>query len=170
MQKEFALLTPFNYRRISESKFEFTTLAGVVYLVTFFDASSYFWQYPEFSYKVKTFQFEVMHNPHPILPLDSRVGETISYFILQFFKQETEGVLFFVHEKSDGKDKGRFRKFESWFKRNDDERLTKRDAEINLGKSSILISILLRKDHPQFEEIISGFDELVLENSEKPDE
>lgn len=164
----FDLSSPFDFRRINETTIEFKTLSDVEYKVSFFNASGYFWQFPEFSHKVKTFQFDVLHNPHPVLPPDPRVGEMISFLILQFFEQETDGVVFFVHEKSDGKDKGRYRKFESWFRRGRNEFLVKRDAEIQVGRTAILISILLRKDNGQFEQIVAGFDQLVMENSENP--
>ncbi|MFN8398120.1 MAG: DUF6169 family protein [Bacteroidia bacterium] len=170
MKKEYASLILYNYRRISEFRIEFTTQSDVLYLVTFLDASDYFGMHPEFSHKVKSFQFEVKRNPHAVLPPDPRVGATISYLILQFFEQNEEGVLFFVHEKSDGKDKSRFRKFESWLRRSGNKTLVKHDAEISVGRTSILLSILLSKDHPQIEEIVGGFDQLVLESSEKPDD
>lgn len=82
---------------------------------------------------------------------------------------ESENILFFIHENSNGKQHGRKRMFDAWYRKASTDMLLKQDAEINIGRFSILASILLRKDHPHLEAVLSGFEALVMEAGEKPD-
>jgi Family of unknown function (DUF6169) len=164
------LSTPFNYRRVDESSFEFITENGITYRASFTDASGHFSHAPQFASQVKGFQFLVTHNPLSHLPADERVGSTISFIILQFFEQSPEGILFFIHESADGKQHGRKRKFDAWYSRSASASLIKLDASIPIGRYSILASLLFRRAHLQREEILAGFDRLILEATEKPED
>jgi hypothetical protein len=165
-----SLSTPFNYKRTSKSAFEFTTENGVRYRVSFSDGTEYFTRHPEFSNKVRTFQFLVLENPNVQLPQDDRVGVTICYIILQFFEQDPGGILFFIHDGSDGKQMGRRRKFDAWFRKFSSDRVLKKNDEIVVGRVKIFVSILLRTDHPMRDKITQAFDQLVLDATTKPDD
>jgi hypothetical protein len=164
------LSTPFNFKRVSERAFEFTTENAVKYRASFSDGASYFSNYPEFRNKVRTFQFLVLENPHSKVPVDARVGVTISYIVTQFFEQNPDEVLFFIHDASDGKGNGRLRKFNDWFRRVGVTNLLKKDDEIIVGRFTVLVSIVLRKNHPHSLQITEAFDQLIVDASEKPED
>jgi Family of unknown function (DUF6169) len=164
------LETPFECKQIDESSFEFTTDHGVVYRASFPDAAGYFKSYPSFANQVRAFQFVVVFNPLPILPIDGRVGGTVSFLVLEFFEKQPEGILFFIHEGADGKQNGRRRKFDTWFKQRADVILIKRDATIPVGRFPILASLLLRNSHPKLIEVLESFDRLSLDAATKPED
>lgn len=89
--------------------------------------------------------------------------------IQQHFEQNPEAVLFFIHDSSDGREHGRRRKFDTWYRKLSTGQLLKKDAEIPIGRFAILASILVRHDHPQLKQIIAGFDDLVMDAGVKPE-
>lgn len=159
----------YDLRNVGESEIEFTTEFNVVYRASFGDGSGYFPRYPEFAHLVRSFAFIVITATGDSIPRDLRVGVTISLILQEHFDENPEDVLFFIHENSDGKQHGRKRMFDAWYRKASTDMLLKQDAEINIGRFSILASILLRRDHPHLEAVLSGFEALVMEAGEKPD-
>jgi Family of unknown function (DUF6169) len=165
-----SLLTPYNYRRVGQDEVYFSTDFQVEYRVYFTNGSTYFAAFPEISHLVKAFGFEVNDSHVHEVPHDPRVGATITFIVLQFFEQNPEGVLFFIHDGADGKEKGRKRKFDAWFKKIGATKLYKKDAALPFGRISILVSILVRNSHPLLGKISDGLDQLVISVTTKPEE
>jgi hypothetical protein len=164
------LATPYNWIRDIDGSCLFLTDFNLRYRVYFIEINDYFRDFPEFSALVQTFGFEILENPASTVPHDPRVGVTISFIILQFFEQNPEGVLFFILDGFDGKEKGRKRKFEEWYRRVGTDKLLKKDAEMSVGRFTIYSSILLRANHPLLDKIILGYDQLVVSTMTKPEE
>ncbi|MBL0018361.1 MAG: hypothetical protein IPP17_18455 [Bacteroidetes bacterium] len=61
------------------------------------------------------------------------------------------------------------KKFNIWYRKLSTGQLLKKDAEIPIGRFAILASILVRHDHPLLEQIIAGFDSLVMDATAKPE-
>ena len=116
------------------------------------------------------FYFDILENPTIQIPIDRRVGVTISFIVLQYFEQYPWGVILFTHDWSDGKEQGRKKLFDSWFHSMGANKLYKKDSEITLGRYSILASILLSNTHSLLPQIIDGFDQLVMGASNKPED
>lgn len=164
-----SLSIPYNFKRVSELDYEFLTENKIRYRASFTDASGYFPKNPEFSHQVRGFGFQIPDVHATQIPPDPRVGATISYLALQYFEQNPEGILFFIHDSSDGKEHGRKKKFDIWYRKLSTGQLLKKDAEIPIGRFAILASILVRHDHPLLEQIIAGFDSLVMDATAKPE-
>ena len=84
---------------------------------------------------------------------DPKVRLTLISLIKSLFEDDKQSVLFYICLNNDGKAKYRNRKFNQWFRSNDDGYI----------KHQIIIddfhcSILLRADHPNLHEIIDAFE------------
>ena len=75
-----------------------------------------------------------------------------------------------MHESADGKERGRRKKFDAWFRKVAHANLVKHDGEIPLGRVMILVSILVAKKHPFHDAIIKAFEQVVMEATTKPEE
>jgi hypothetical protein len=164
------LLTPYNYHRAADGAQVFTTEFGLTYRVFFLEAAGFFRNTPEIAPLVQTFGFEILENPRSEIPHDARVGSTIVSITIQYYEQNPNGVLFFIHDGSDGKQLGRKKKFDVWYRQAGEQFVVKRDAAITIGRITILCSILLRTSHPQLDQIFQGFDQLALEATNKPED
>ncbi len=163
------LSNAYSLRDAGDFDVEFTTENGVLYRASFGDASGYFVRHPEFAFLVQGFGFQIIEGIRGQIPHDPRVGATVSMIIQEHFEQHPEAVLFFIHDSSDGREHGRRKKFDTWYRKLSTGQLLKKDAEIPIGRFSILASILVRHDHPRLEQIITGFDDLVMDATAKPE-
>lgn len=167
--KVSSLSSAYSLREVGDFDVEFTSEFGVLYRASFGDASGYFVRHPEFASLVQGFGFQIIGGASVQVPHDARVGVTVSLIVQNHFEQHPEAVLFFIHDSSDGKEHGRRKKFDTWYRKLSSGQLLKKDAEIPIGRFAILASILVRNDHPQLDQIVAGFDELVVEAGVKPE-
>lgn len=170
MQMESNLSIPYNFKPVGPSKFEFVTDFRVTYSVTFAKGDQYFPNHVRVGELLQTVYFQVQNNLEDKIPIDPRVGATISFIVLQYFERNPQGALFFIHDGSDGKERGRKQKFEAWFRKVGAEHLREENTEITLGRISILTSILFPKNHPLADEIVEAFEGMGNAAAIKPDQ
>lgn len=118
----------------------------------------------------KGFSFQIVSTQPRQIPLDPRIGDTIAAIILRFLDQNPNAALFFIHDAADGRARGRKRTFDSWLKRLRLHEFLKKDDEIIVGRFTVLVSIVLRKNHPHSLQITEAFDQLIVDASEKPED
>jgi Family of unknown function (DUF6169) len=162
------LSIPYNYKRVGSTKVEFKTDFGLEYSVTFGEGKGYFPHHPHLAEYLRTVYFQIQGSQESKIPVDSRVGATITFLILQYFEQNPDGALFFIHDGSDGKELGRKKKFDVWFRKVAPDRFRKENSVIEVGRAKIYISILFRQGHPLEAELISAFEAVGATASEKP--
>ncbi len=153
---------------VDDAEFAFTTSIGIRYRATFGDGSGYFSPEWGFSQDVVVFSFQIEERKQTT-PLDPEVKPAIVSIVRQRCQRLPRSIIFFIYDSSDGKGRGRQRKFDSWYNEFGRDAFRKFDAEIPIGRISILASILIRLDHPALEEIERNFNQIVLDSAGKPD-
>lgn len=154
---------------VDDADFAFTTSIGIRYRATFGDGSGYFSPDWGFSRDVVVFSFQIEDRIQRI-PIDPEVKPAIVSIVKQRCQRLPLSIIFFIYDSSDGKGRGRQRKFDSWYNEFGRDAFRKFDAEIPIGRISILASILIRLDHPALEEIAQNFNQIVLDSAAKPDD
>jgi len=98
----------------SGNSFEFFTAYGAAYAVSFVMAGEYFGKHPvaDSIYRIDVEQ----NDPGPYNNLDIQVGITIAEIVLFFFERNKNGIIFYLCDPADGKDRARERKFEYWYR------------------------------------------------------
>lgn len=108
--------TPYSYSKLKNSLAnQFTTKNHITYKVKFIedDTLSYLTNSTEFK---QVYQIVIDKTTDAKAPFDSRVFLTIETIIVDFYK-DTQKILAFVCDSSDGKQMARFKKFNRWHER-----------------------------------------------------
>ncbi|MBK9934778.1 MAG: hypothetical protein IPP61_02450 [Cytophagaceae bacterium] len=99
-------------------------------------------------------------------PSDSKIPETISLLIRDFFKKNSNKAILYICDSSDSKQSARKRKFDNWVQLFKGNEFFKVDAEIiDNAKNKIYSSLIIKADNPHFNAIIKYFGSLSSENS-----
>ncbi len=154
---------------VDDVAYAFTTSNGIQYRATFGDGAGYFSPNWSFSRDVVVFSFQI-ENLVQRIPVDPEVKPAIVSIVKQRCQRLPRSIIFFMYDSSDGKGRGRQRKFDTWYNEFGRDAFRKFDAEIPIGRISILASILIRLDHPALEEIEQNFNQIVLDSAGKPDD
>ncbi|NJN33353.1 MAG: hypothetical protein HC817_02955 [Saprospiraceae bacterium] len=153
-----SILQPYKFKQL-DNKYSFITDNSIVYSVDFTDGSIYFYNLPpnipvfELNIKVRN---AVESNGQPY---DKRMEVTIAAILSTFFKDNMNSLIY-VCDNLDNRQKGRFRKFESWFKRSDNTQLEKYDVNFTTQDMQILASLIIHIENPHKDLLVNLFFDL----------
>ena len=139
-----------------ENGYQFTTITGVDYFLTFFF-------YPTVSDFLSTnvYMFNIERSMFVNVGQDDvKVRNTVLY-VLDLFFQEHEDALITICDVMDGKQFARKRLFDSWFQKFNNNRLTKLESECRIDDVSTFVSLLFSQGHYNQENLRKAFQELV---------
>ena len=141
-----------------EGRYHFTTESGIEYFAYFLDLTNYG---PDFY----TFNFE-----RQVIPVGAEkaatgrdVLDTICQILSDFFKKKTNAMLF-VCDSTDGRAEGRRRLFSRKFNSVNDGSFEKVDRDGRTDYYSVYSSLIYRKDNPNKEELLKGFDKICADS------
>lgn len=146
----------------NEYGYQFTTIAGVDYFLTFIS-------YPTvsnfLSTKIYMFNIDRVYNKNSVdLGQDDvKVKNTILY-VLDVFFREHKDALITICDVVDGKQFARKRLFDSWFQRNNHNRLRKLDADCMIDNIPTFVSLLFSVEHYDQGSLEQEFQQLVAIN------
>lgn len=142
-----------------ENGYQFTTMAGVDYFLTFFS-------YPTVSDFLSTniYMFNIERATFPYAPNggqdDVKVRNTV-LFVLELFFQEHEDALITICDVVDGKQFARKRLFDLWFRKFNNDRLIKLESECQIDDVPTFVSLLFSAKHYDQEGLRKSFQELI---------
>lgn len=151
-------LHPYKYSLTEEGRYHFTTESGIEYFAYFLDLTNYG---PDFY----TFNFERQVIPEGAEKTASGrdVLDTICQILSDFFKKKTNAMLF-VCDSTDGRAEGRRRLFSRKFNSVNDGSFEKVDRDGKTDYYSVYSSLIYRKDNPNKEELLKGFDQICADS------
>ncbi|MGN7887569.1 DUF6169 family protein [Dyadobacter sp. 22481] len=147
------------------SYFLFTTVQDIVVKVNLFQDPRFFPDNPEIE---EAFNFFIETNKHS-MGLDARLRNTVIAILANFLKENNPIIIYYC-DPLDGRGHLRYAKFNRWFYMVDDPSVEKHDREFIVNdlkidesgnvfrtKLTVYASILLRKNHPDYDSAISLF-------------
>lgn len=150
------MLSPYLLNEKGEFDFEFTTSNGILYRTVFIEYGYLFYDYAEIQDKIFTFNIEVIDDENATSSIDERVGMTIAYIFSTFF----ENAVIYICDNLDERQWARKRKFDYWYWKYSNDTLIKEDGYAIIEGVEIISSIILRKDNPNFNNILFAFAEI----------
>ena len=152
------LRAPYSVKQVDDSIFVFTTKQGITYSTGFVPDSSFF--------ENGVFQFFLINTSSRTSRVDRDVFETVRVIIEEFFAQK-EPVMLYICDTTDKRQASRDRLFRIWFHAyilND--AYTMYSEQMTLDNVRYFSSIILRKDHPLHNQVISSFHDYIAEHSQ----
>jgi hypothetical protein len=164
------MLQPYNFKKndSDSNEYAFITSSGMIYSVAFVKADFYFPNND--SFKNDTFELIIeldQTQKKTWASRDFNIPSTIASIFKDFFQQH-EKVVVFSCDTTDGKQAARNRKFDDWFKQFNDDSLLKLNETIFdvENQSQYFMSMILSKENPNKDEIMTAFKELTNTLSE----
>jgi len=145
--------SPYWVIKLDELTFRFTTENGVVYRVGFYK-DTYF-------LRDKAYHFFIANENNPTPPKDSKVYNVITCVLEEFFRQDAS-VMLYICDPRDHREATRDSLYKRWFSHyaHRDE-LTLCAEELNFEGYIVYTGMLLRNDHPEYNEIVETYNEFV---------
>jgi len=107
---------------------------------------------------VYAFNLEQVNNfPRPV---DPRIAATVADLVLAFFENVENGIIY-ICDTADGRELARDYLFDRWFRKYNDGRAEKYSAQQQTPDYLVKASLIILKDNPDKEQIISDFYALV---------
>ena len=156
-----SLLPPYEYYLCDELKYQFVTVNHETYIAYFLDAKFYNEAFKD----VYLFNFDIYGNKPKY---DERISITVCSIIRDFFKQH-QNALIFICDSSDGREMGRSKLFHQWYKSFKNLPIHKIDRYCTVEGYNLYSSLLIHKENPRYEAIISGFGQW-MDNGGMPEE
>ncbi len=145
--------SPYWVVQLDDMLFRFRTENDVTYRIGFYKDS--------YLAREGVYHFFISNTNDTFAPHDPKVFSVISLVLEEFFSQE-EPVMLYICDPRDHRESIRSRLYERWFnsysKRDD---LTLHTANIDFDGYIVYTGMILRKDHPLYNEVIASFDEFV---------
>ncbi len=158
---------PYNFRfeRELHHSYYFTTVNEVKYEVRFKD---FFYLFHDANvYAKSTYEFSIILLANHDAPIDKDIAPTIALIFDDFFLRQTETVVVYVCDSSDGRQMARHRKFSGWFSYFDRGSYIKVDFVLAENEERIPVSLLLHRKNPykgliieEFERITDGYGQI----------
>ena len=153
------LRAPYRVRQVDDSVFAFTTKHGISYTASFVADVSFFDE--------GVYQFFLTKTSSRKVRKDDDISETVKVIIEEFFAQE-EAVMLYICDTADGRQSARDRLFRAWFYSYvESEAYTMCTEFMTIDNVRYLSSILLRKDHPVYIQVLSAFHDFTIEHSQE---
>ena len=169
LKKQVSDLQPYPTLKISERAYTFVTNIGCKYHCYFYDFSAAFSEYPELAPKVFGFNLDLTSKPEGVtrIPPDPGIAITVTT-ILKTFLSENEQTVIYICDYSDHREKARFYKFTTWFKRFNDGSVVHLKGMVRAGETAILNAMLINRDNPLLNDFIEAY-EILTGFYTKPD-
>ncbi len=147
--------SPYWVVQLDDMLFRFRTENDVTYRIGFYEDS--------YLAKEGIYHFFISNANNDFAPRDNKVFTVISLVLEEFFNQE-ESVMLYICDPRDHRENIRSRLYERWYNNypKKDE-LTLHTADIDFNGFIVYTGMLLRKDHPLYNEVIASFDDFVKE-------
>ena len=152
------LRAPYKVEQADANIFLFETKQGIIYNVGFVPDTSFMGE--------GLYQFFLINTSSAAPREDKNVFETVRVIIEEFFSQK-EPVMLYICDTADKRQAYRDRLFRIWFNTyilND--AYTMYNEQMWLDNVQYFSSIILRKDHPLHNKVISSFHDYIMEHTE----
>ena len=153
------LRSPYKVEQFDDNIFAFETKHGIIYNVGFV---------PDTSFMGKgLYQFFLLNTSAKTVRGDKNVFETVRVIIEEFFAQE-EPVMLYICDTTDKRQASRDRLFRIWFHAYIlNEAYTMYNEQMTLDNVRYFSSIILRKDHPLHNKVISLFHDYIVQHDQE---
>ncbi|MBQ7438728.1 MAG: hypothetical protein IJV28_02055 [Paludibacteraceae bacterium] len=149
------LRAPYKVEQAEENIFLFTTKHGIMYSVGF--ARDYTFM------EEGLYQFFITNISGRTLRVDKDVYETVRVIVEEFFSQD-QPVMLYICDTTDKRQASRDRLFRIWFHTYMlNTAYTMYNEQVTLDNVNYFASIILRKDHPMHNQVISSFHDFILD-------
>lgn len=150
-----SILQQYNFTQRG-NRYIFHTDNSVTYSVEFTDGSYYFFNLP-IHIPVFEFNIRVLNAVDTLIqPYDERTEVTIVHILSAFF-EDNKNSLIYVCDNIGNRQRVRFRKFHSWFKKNKTDELEKYDVIFNALEMQILASLIVHTQNPDKDLLVNLF-------------
>ena len=153
------LRSTYKVKQESDNVFSFKTKHGIVYTVGFVADVSFFDE--------GVYQFFIINESGHTSRADKEVLETVRVIIEEFFAQR-EPVMLYICDTTDKRQASRDRLFRIWFHTyimNDAYSMY--SEQMTIDNVRYFSSIILRKDHPMHNKVLSTFHDFIVEHSQR---
>ena len=148
---------PYKVEQTGDTTFMFETEHGVVYSVGFMQDVSF--------YNEGVYQFYLINLSSKTIGVDKNISETVRVVIEEFFSHK-EVVMLYICDTADMRQEYRDRLFRIWFYTYENSNLYSLYSEgMIIDNVHYFSSILLRKDHPLHNQVISSFHDFIVEHN-----
>jgi hypothetical protein len=136
----------YKFIKTAPNEYEFYTVFGAAYKVSFDAASMYF----KTEHPVKDFIFSAdiqLLYPGLYNHYDYVIGITIAEIFFHFFESDKRNIIFYICDPSDGKMAARNRKFDFWFRNFGNSNFKKLIVEINMKEIAVQADFIFEKNN-----------------------
>ena len=149
---------PYKVEQTGDTSFMFETKHGVVYSVGFMQDVSF--------YREGVYQFYLINLSSQTIGVDKNISETVRVVIEDFFTHN-EVVMLYICDTADMRQEFRDRLFKIWFNTYEKCDLYSLYTEgMTIDNVRYLSSVLLRKDHPMHNQVLSKFHDFIMEHNQ----
>lgn len=147
--------SPYWVVQLDDMLFRFKTENDVTYRIGFYQDS--------YLARDGVYHFFISNAFDDFAPRDLKVFKVISLVLEEFFRQD-ESVMLYICDFRDHRENIRSRLYERWFKNYPKrDELTLHTAEIHIDEYIVYTGMILRKDHPLYNEVIASYDDFIKE-------
>ncbi len=145
--------SPYWVIQLDELTFRFVTKNGILYRVGFYQDRYFLGS--------RAYHFFIANDSEASAPKDGDVFRVITCVLEEFFRQDAS-VMLYICDPYDHREAIRDSLYKRWFngypyKR----RLTLEVAEINFDNYIVYTGMILRNDHPEYDELLNAYREFV---------
>ena len=152
------LRAPYRVMQVDDGVFAFTTKHGISYTASFLADVSF--------YDEGVYQFFLTKTSSKKGRKDDDISETVKVIIEEFFAHE-EAVMLYICDTADGRQASRDRLFRAWFYSfEESESYTLHTEGMMIDNVRYLSSILLRKNHPLYLQVLGAFQNFTIEHNQ----
>lgn len=144
-------VSPYPMKLVGKRDYEFVTSQGITYTIGFIEDDSIS--------SCESYQFYITKETLRPSVKDEKIKMAVLALLENFFDLNTS-VLVYICDTSDGKEELRSRLFLAWFRTYAcASKYVCKDAHVKVEDTTIYAAIIVRKDNPFIESIVSEFDE-----------
>ena len=145
--------SPYWVIQLDELTFRFVTRNGIIYRVGFYK--------DQYFLGSRAYHFFIANDSDVNPPKDNDVFRVITCVLEEFFRQDAS-VMLYICDPYDHREAIRDSLYKRWFNSYPhNSRLTLEAAEINFDKYIVYTGMILRNDHPEYEELLNAYREFV---------
>ena len=145
--------SPYWVIQLDELTFRFVTKNGILYRVGFYQDRYFLGS--------RAYHFFIANDSEASAPKDSDVFRVITSVLEEFFRQDAS-VMLYICDPYDHREATRDSLYKRWFNGYPhNRRLTLETAEINFDNYIVFTGMILRNDHPEYDELLTAYREFV---------
>jgi len=153
------LRSPYKVVQEDDNIFRFRTKHGIIYSVGFVLDTSFIDE--------GVYQFFIINESGRSARKDDELFETVRVIIEEFFAQE-KNVMLYICDTTDKRQASRDRLFRIWFHTYMlNSSYTMYNEQMTIDHIRYYASVILRKDHPMHNQVISSFHNFIQENDQE---